>query len=63
MNTLQAIKNKKREFEIYSTDDDGRLNLNQFCEMIKHNDKAVSNSDVDYLFRVVDKDRKGYITL
>ena len=31
--------------------------------MIKHNDKAVSNSDVDYLFRVVDKDRKGYITL
>ena len=52
----------KKGFKAADPNETGRLDVMQFAELIKLGAKTASKMEMDTLFRVVDKQGKGYLT-
>lgn len=65
---LKDIKESGKEmgldkmFKVVDSSESGKLNVIQFAELISLGSKSAAKDEVDLLFRIVDKQHKGYIT-
>ena len=48
-------------FNIYDSDDNRRLEVHEFADCVKHTAQAANAPEIDMLFKVCDREGKGYL--
>ena len=50
-------------FADYDSDNNGKLEVHEFAECVKHCAGAANPPEIDMLFKVCDRDAKGYLSV
>lgn len=59
---LRDLKKFDQAWEAYDNDNSGKMEVPEFAELIQTSVGSTDKESIDILFRMLDKDHKGYLT-